>query len=60
MYLCVLCYCDTCLMSSALRVEVEDFTQYTMSTGRPSINSGTIYFQDASLDMLVDTTQACN
>jgi len=37
MYLCVLCYCDACLKSSALRV-------------------GTVYFQDASLDILVHTT----
>ena len=33
MYLCVLCYCDACLKSSALRVGSEDLIQYTMSTG---------------------------
>jgi len=33
MYLCVLCYCDACLKSSALRVGSEDLTQYTMLTG---------------------------
>jgi len=37
---------------------VEDLTQYIMSTG--STNSGTIYFQDASLDISVHTTQARN
>jgi len=31
MYLCVLCCCDACLKSSALRVGVK--TLYTMSTG---------------------------
>jgi len=46
------------LKSSALRVGVQDLKQYTTSTG--TINSGTIYFQDASLDILVDTAQARN
>ena len=58
MYLCVVCYCDACLKSSALRVGVQDLKQYTTSTG--TINSGTIYFQDASLDILVDTAEARN
>ena len=33
MYLYVVCYCDTCLKSSALRVGVKTLTQNTMSTG---------------------------
>jgi len=33
MYLCVPCYCDTCLKSSALRVGMKILTQNTMSTG---------------------------
>jgi len=33
MYLCALCYCDAHLKCNALRVEVIDFTQYTLSTG---------------------------
>ena len=33
MYLCVLCYCDTCLKSGALRVGVKTLHNTHMSTG---------------------------
>jgi len=57
MYLRVPYYCDACLNSGALRVGVKTLQclhNTHMSTG--STISGTIYFQDASLDILVHTT----
>jgi len=55
MYLCVPCYCDACLKSVALRVGVKTLHNTHMSAGSLNTNSGTIYFQDASLDILVYT-----
>jgi len=49
MYLCVLCYCDACLKSSALRVGVKTLHNVNWLFNS---NSGTVYFQDASLDIL--------
>jgi len=53
MYLCVLGHCDACLKSSVLRVGVKTLhnVNWLFNT-----NSGTVYFQDASLDILVHIT----
>ena len=53
MYLCVLCYCDACLKTGALRVGVK--TSHNVNW-LFNTNSGTVYFQDASLDILVHIT----
>jgi len=56
MYLCVPCYCDACLKSGALRVGVKTLA-YTIQICQLVVtNSGAIYFQDASFDILVHTT----
>jgi len=57
MYLCVFCYCDACLKSSALRVGVKTlYNTLCQLVKEFNTNSGTIYLQDASLDILAHTT----
>jgi len=53
MYLCFLCYRDACLKSGALRVGVKTLhnVNWLFNT-----NFSTVYFQDASLNILVHTT----
>jgi len=53
MYLRVLCYCDACLKTSALRVRVKTLHNVNWKF---NTNSGTVYFLEASLDILVHNT----
>jgi len=53
-YVCILCYCDACWKFSALRVRVK--TLHNVINWQFNTNAGDLYFQDASLDILVHTT----
>ena len=57
MHLCVPCYCDACLKSSALRVGMKTLTQYTI----PGVANTSIAMDRSTAEpKLVDRARFCN